>query len=933
MEATSNRTEGVPEGLELSERLVEWYWSDGIRRSEKRPSADNWQGNYEQFGLPTGTWLRQLYEVRDGLLTVKAAASSHRPSVALWGMSQTGKSTSVSALIDSNVQVSAEHPEIDGTNGGLHWQGGLPFFFVAPYRDTEKGEQYPMHWYERSLNPFNSGMDASSALSRFVAGSKTEAPGRLLVDDPMHPVRVELVPPSDLLHALARGFDSECLGPALKGKPQEWTPERLDRLLAEFREKHRALVGSRPNRESFERMLAVVGTLNELVFGRLETFAKLKTTEADWQSRLESLLANDLLISDPNVTDEFAAQLFWNGSAIFSERFLVMRRLYQQLTATWGCRPVHASLPAAMLLLDMAACVNAFREAKAQDTREGKQQTLIKALGWRKSGQNIYLGCGPDYPEKLGSTAEQFSNFQGLVWELVVPINTDNLKPGPFRDLIETSDVLDFPGVGRDEKNETNRLNANPGQLGADKGKPCTIESFYSDIVKRGKTASIVATYSRRLTVDSFSILQNIDKDEPSNHATDQLTNGIRTWMRNMAPGFTEGAGQRPSGVFLNLGLTFWGEFVQQSKPDKISNFETRRKFYSKLGLISDPEVVTVFALNYHWIRDPRVKFTQPFTKGAPLYERVVGEPDFQRLFKNPISVESLEEMTADLERGGSGGADFLFGQLRIQVLSLAEADRASRFASISGRLNQTLANILSWRHLRKPQVDVDTRLEELNSFVDRVEGAIAGRLETDVRMASHALCELLNVDPESLGLPPSGRSGLSGAFVEKLYNEWKDRQVLRYDEWLRRGKNTEPDWSRVGLRDRDDIARFLEALITSLNRSTFGEIAALGQRVWDSIPGREEHRQKHLRRYIAIEMTNHIVYKAPERKPGAEIRRFRVMERRGAEPVGKDTLAYAGIIGPFTEVQLADIKAHLTPVILRPSLFGDEKLETILGR
>ena len=917
--------------LERSRGLVEWYWSAGLDRGVRPAEGGDWQGNYEQFTLPTGTWLRQLYEVRDGLQTVQGAASMPRPSVALWGMSQTGKSTSVSALIDANVQVSAEHPETDGVNGGLHWEGGRPFFFVAPHRDVDQGEEYPMHWYERSLNPFNSGLDASSCLSRFVPGARTPQPGCVLVDDPLHPVQVHLVPPGDLLHALARGFDSECLGPALKGKPLEWTPERFDRMLAEFREKHRAIASTTPNRVAYERMLAVVGTLNDLVFGRLETYAKLRTTDADWQSRLESLLGDSVLIGDPQVADEFATELFWGSSEIFTKRYLAMRALYEQLTREWEGQPVYASLSATTLLLDMASCVNAFRPLQGAETREGKQQRLIQSLGWRRAGDRILLGCGPDYAQKLGASAELFSNFQGLVWELVVPINLGNLQPGAFHDLIATADLLDFPGVGRDEKNETNRLNAHPGQLGADKGKPCTVESFYSDIVKRGKTASIVATYSRRLTVDSFSILQNIDKDEPSNHATDQLTNGVRTWLRNMAPGFTEGAGQRPAGVSLNLGLTFWGEFVDQSKPDRVANFELRRKFYGKLGVIADPDVTTIFALNYHWIKSPRVRFTQPFKPGAPLYERVREEPEFQRMFKNALSVQSLEEMAADLERGGSGGADFMFSQLRVQVLEHAGAARAARFVPVAERLTKTFASLLAWRHLRKPRSEHDTRIEEIDAFVARLRAAIERRTEPDVRLASHALRELLNVDPESLSLPSAGRAGLTSALVEKLFNEWRNRQMQRYDEWVRHGQAGAPDWSRLGVRNRDDIARVLDALITSLDRRTLADIATLAQRCWDTIPGRDEHRQQHLRRYLAIEMTNRLVYKSPEKRAVAP-RRAPVAAGRGAEPTGGSTPAYGAFIGPFAEQQLGAIKRHLTPVVLRPPLQGDDWLEKTLG-
>ena len=92
----------------LASRLVDWYWTEGARRAERPVGAAEWDGNYDQFGLPTGTWLRQLYDVRHGLAAVEQAAAAPRPAVALWGMSQTGKSTSVSALIDIKVQVSAD---------------------------------------------------------------------------------------------------------------------------------------------------------------------------------------------------------------------------------------------------------------------------------------------------------------------------------------------------------------------------------------------------------------------------------------------------------------------------------------------------------------------------------------------------------------------------------------------------------------------------------------------------------------------------------------------------------------------------------------------------------------------------------------------------------------------------------------------------------
>jgi len=139
------------------------------------------------------------------------------------------------------------------------------------------------------------------------------------------------------------------------------------------------------------------------------------------RDNLESLLTDPVLISDPKVADEFAAEIFWCGSPIFTSRFHAMRGMYDQLAREWLGKPVFASLPATTLLLDMAACVNAFKPRQGADTREGKQQRLIDGLGYRVTSDKVLFGCGSEYTQRLGASAEQFSNFQGLVWELIVP--------------------------------------------------------------------------------------------------------------------------------------------------------------------------------------------------------------------------------------------------------------------------------------------------------------------------------------------------------------------------------------------------------------------------------------------------------------------------------------------------------------------------------
>ena len=75
--------------------------------------------------------------------------------------------------------------------------------------------------------------------------------------------------------------------------------------------------------------------------------------------------------------------------------------------------------------------------------------------------------------------------------------------------------------------------------------------------------------------------------------------------------------------------------------------------------------------------------------------------------------------------------------------------------------------------------------------------------------------------------------------------------------------------------------------------------------------------------------MTNRLLYKSPEK--GFRAARATTANRRVVEPTGVDTPAYVAFIGPFVERQLGAIKRHLTPVVLRPPLRGDDDLEKIL--
>src|SRR5579883_2007222 len=189
---------------EFSKALLGWYWEHGCHRTDK-------------YSLPLSGWVNDLYEAREGFAAVAEAALDTKPAFAIWGPSQTGKSILVSAYFD-RMSVKKRVAGEDGKNSALYWPGGLPCYFMMP--DEFKTDPPP--WINL-LNPFRLGKDASACLSRFSLGSLTPMPGRCHVHSPQYPIELKLLSQTELLHVLARGYDTECLGPLTNGAATIWT--------------------------------------------------------------------------------------------------------------------------------------------------------------------------------------------------------------------------------------------------------------------------------------------------------------------------------------------------------------------------------------------------------------------------------------------------------------------------------------------------------------------------------------------------------------------------------------------------------------------------------------------------------------------------------------------------------------------------------------
>ena len=152
--------------------------------------------------------------------------------MALWGPSQTGKSTLLSGCLDDPEDELGEH-------SALRWSETEPVRFVV---GKNKSDEVIV------LNPFNFRSDASGCVSRYVLCDS--------VEDPEHPVEVTLATEMQILHALAVGYLPECEERNERGEITAWDADKFTALL------DRQRPSGTPTRTAFEALQQLAETVD-----------------------------------------------------------------------------------------------------------------------------------------------------------------------------------------------------------------------------------------------------------------------------------------------------------------------------------------------------------------------------------------------------------------------------------------------------------------------------------------------------------------------------------------------------------------------------------------------------------------------------------------------------------------------------------------------
>lgn len=669
---------------EKMEQLSDWYWQFGLKRKGLH-------------ALPRGVWFdklsRTLKQYR-GICT--AEEKFKKPAIAIWGPSQSGKSTLLATFIDHG-------------SGALSWTGEK-FYFV--HRD------------KMCLNPNNRGSDASGCVTRYVMREQVEYPET--------PVEIQFAEERDILMSMAFGYISETDGCGKDGEKKYWNAESLRKMLETFKADNSA---KNPDKNIFSVAYDVVDVLEALMLAKQERYSNL---EKDWASLRGEILNCDGLLSDEATLQEFAANLFWDGWKNLSDIYKELIRKSRLLKSDFPGK-VFCSLEVASIFLDISAAENRDSNNKVFDFRIS---TLAgSAFSISRKGQKAAFKDEWD-----------FALTQALVAVLIVPLKKSAIAEanGELCKLMEEADLIDFPGVARGEKGEDI---ISDGAMGENRLLGLT------QVLKRGKTASIVIGYARNLDIDVFAILMRANDIA---HKPKQLRAGIAAWFEEMIQKTLtrENVNELP----INIVQTFAATFIRTVKQKRLDGNGLEKVFDKNdaYGELCEPGRVKYFAINYPKFDDGVID-----VEGEEL-EKYVREIEQDPHFRGRYdgTEKSLREMCGlGSTEKEDGGRSYLFANLLTQIRN---SRRKNILDEKKRKLSEDFRSLVE-RALPDDAAGERKRSEDIRKILDAIERYSSINSEK----IRDAIFRFTNIVPENLKfLPPSSEYGISGTGILKDYCE-----------------------------------------------------------------------------------------------------------------------------------------------------------------
>lgn len=736
---------------DISTSLLDWYWEYGSKRKQ-------------EWALARGSWLDSVLNLVEEAEAIRLAQTIYaKPTMALWGPSQSGKSTLLAKFIDHNT------PKADGSgetlSSALCW-GKTPALFSG---DNQGGTV-------AVLNPYNQGADASGCVTRFQLKSS--------VKHPECPVEVHFATQQEMLLSLAVGYLSETPARNRNDVERHWQPGDLADVVKIATETCKTKT---PDKTAFKLLIEVLNVVDILIEMEHARYINLKS---EWSISRCNLLNNDVLVSDVRCVQRFAAELLWDSWPNLTD-------LYTQLSARCkelGGQTYYCSVEMAALLLNISAAQYYSSNQYVKDLVDSC------SLGSLDGGDKALVrGSGGFFRGDI-----DFAITQGLVSLIVVPLKEEVIKAAneEVYSLLQTADLIDFPGVANEHKS-ADLLTDEKLALNyvSPEGKRPLLA--LTQVMKRGKTASIVVSSARNLNIDVFSLLVRMPAGQQYPAQPRQLMDGIRHWFKSM--GQRHNPLDRSRALQINLILTFSATLLNlvNASGTGMGGLQGVFEKLRSMGDLAHPEVVNTFCVNYPMFPDGKIQIDSVERK-EEVIKQILNDRFFRRQFDG--TEDSLREM-ADLDGERYGGRLYLFQTMLSQMKkSTRQALLKDKMQKLALLWNERMAEALPGND------EASTRLADIGKVCSAVRTSSLPPQEL-----SRVILNFENLDSDALEILPRRASG---EYVEAQVNHWMEASKRKPLQTELGFENPEHRTRVLSYLRENICTKDLEAWLTELGRS-----------------------------------------------------------------------------------------------------------------
>ncbi len=744
--------------MKLAEQLTQWYQTYGSKRA----------GNYQ---LTRGGWLDRLQRIFRDLEMIELSRTDYsKPTMALWGPSQSGKSTLLQAFIDGN------SPEEEGCPA-LTWSENDQARFCG--RSGIPGLTV--------LNPYNHGLDASGCVTRFQL--KDEVPY------PEYPVELKFSTDFDIMLSLAVGYLSETTAQNKAGEKINISAIDLRHKLPKKPDNDKESVVDEQAYNLLVKLCDVLETLIDM------NYSRYLNLQAEWSNLRREVLNNTQLSASMSRVKQLVFDLLWDDWSNIDTLFESLLEMRGKLMEGVGHDKIYCPWSVASIMLDIAA-------VKRVSVSEA-DRTIVSSLGFSELSDGV-KALTTTAESKLfvqsGTMQQDFALMQGLVSLIVVPIRGEAIKANSetVHSVLEVADLLDFPGVSNEHRAATlledDKLDFN--YIADDGSKPYI---GLTQLMKRGKTASIVVSSSRNLNIDVFSLLVRMPAGQNYPAQPHQLLNGIKSWCKAMGSQFppTENDAKLP----INLTLTFSASLINEVDVagTGVSGLHGVFSRLDKLGNLADSNFVRTFTTNYPQFSAGTINCDSDERLVRNIQD-IAADENFKKYFSG--SPETLYAM-AGLCYGERqyqrefGGRLYFFEQVREQLESSKRRDLLDvKYAQLTAALHSCLIEALP------PKDEQGQRAADIQKLIAAIQIPDQDSPGYERYDAESIGCEIINfknIDAEILDILPLAPNSIP-SYTEAQVALWRDCVM------------SAPLQSHMGFESEEHRSRVISYIITNID-------------------------------------------------------------------------------------------------------------------